>query len=519
MNEEIELKLAVAPEHVERLRRHPMLRAHTQKRASTTRLVSTYYDTPAFALKRKAVALRVRKIGQAHIQSIKSEASPDRSRISRREWEKPVSGNRPDLSQLEDPELRKLIEPDRVNGSLKPVFVTDVTRQVWPLRLGASRIECAIDVGEIKADGKREPLCEVELELKSGAPAKLFELARSLNRSVPLRLEPESKAARGYSLAAGKPSVPRKAASVHLDPRMTVSEAFATIARGCIAHILANVDCAHEGKNPEGVHQLRVGIRRLRAAFSVFKDAIPPAEREALGGGLKWLQRELGPAREWDVFIDTTLRTVAKRLSAGESFDALVRAAEALRGRAYERARAALNDKRYTDLLLHLEAWVDGRLVRRQRPPRNGEATVQPAAVAGTEPIADFAAAVLRLRHAKAHKLGGKMRKLGDDEIHELRIRVKKLRYAMEYFRDLYPEKAVRRYVARLKALQDVLGTAHDALVAEDLIPQLESGGRDVGRALGQLQGWCAAELKSDRKQLLRLWQDFARIKPFWKDA
>lgn len=519
MTEEVELKLAVAPEHVERLRRHPILRALKQRQASIQRLVSVYYDTPAFELKRKAVALRVRKIGHERIQTIKREAAAGKGRLGRREWERRLESDRPDLSALEDPELRRLFAPHSAKGELKPVFVTDVERQIWPVRIGTSEIECALDVGEITADGKREPVCEVELELKSGTPSRLFELARRLNRAIPLRIEPASKAARGYSLASGTPALPRKAAPVELDPAMNVREAFAAITRACLAHIVANVDCAHEGQDPEGVHQLRVGIRRLRAAFAVFRDAIPEADRLALGGELRWLQQELGPAREWDVFVGGTLRALGKRLDGGEGMRALAEAAEAARASAYERARAALSDRRYTDLLLRLEGWLDVGL-----EPGASESGAEATPAEGellARPIVDFAAEILRGRHAKALKFGAKIKKLDNERLHELRIRVKKLRYAIEFFRKLYADKSVRRYVAALKELQEALGTAHDALVAQALIPELEAAiqGPLAERAAGQLQGWCTAQLRHDRKRLGGLWQGFDKLKPFWKSA
>lgn len=523
MNNEIELKLAVAPEHVERLKRHPILRALKQRRSSTTRLVSIYYDTPAFELMGKAVALRVRKIGKQHIQSIKREAASGKSRVVRQEWEKPIEGENPDLSQFDDRELKRLIGPHKHRGALKPVFVTEVTRQIWPLRVGASEIECALDIGEIKTNGRSEPVCEVELELKSGAPARLFELARQLNKSVPMRLEPASKSARGYCLATGVTPGPKKSETVHLEPGMTVRGAFAAIARTCIVHILANVDCAHEGKEPEGVHQLRVGIRRLRAAFSVFQNAIPEADRMALGGELRWLQQELGPAREWDVFLNDTIHVIAKHFGGSKGLEQLRQVAEAERRVAYERSRAVLGSKRYTDILLRLEAWLDGKHGRTNGAKTENGAKILEEHVLDQE-ISGFSTEILNTCHARASKLGDRLKKLDEGQLHKLRIRVKKLRYATEFFRDLYTDKAAKRYISALKDLQEVLGDAHDAMVAVDLITRLEgeakvNGLPEVERTVGRLQGWCAAQIKDDRKRLERLWRGFTRLKPFWKSA
>ncbi|HUC60522.1 MAG TPA: CHAD domain-containing protein [Alphaproteobacteria bacterium] len=523
MEQEFELKLAMSPEHVERLRRHPMLRTHKQRGGSTKRLVSVYYDTPAFALLRKAVALRVRKVGGEHIQTIKREAGNGKSRFARREWERRIEGDGPDLSGLEDRELKRLIAPHKERGDLRPVFTTEVMRQTWPLRVGASRIECALDIGEIKSDGRSQPVCEVELELKSGAPAGLFELARRLNKSVPLRLDPMSKAERGYHLAANATPGPKKAEPVHLDPEMSVREAFGAIARACITHILSNVGCAHDGKDPEGVHQLRVGIRRLRAAFAVFQDAIAEGDRAALGGELRWLQRELGPAREWDVFLSASLPAVYKRFGTSDGLETLRATAEAVRRRAYQRCRAALHNRRYTDLLLRLEAWLDGGLDETGTLPTNGTGRAPEDGLQRETldaPILEFSAAILKGRHVKAAKLGDRLRKLDERQLHELRIRVKKLRYATEFFRDLYTDKSAKRYVAALKAIQEALGDANDALVANDLMGELdELAGSDGEVALRQLQAWASAAIKRDRKRLEHLWDDFRELKAFWKSG
>lgn len=523
MSNEIELKLAVAPEHVEQLKRHPALRSLRQRRGSIARLVSTYYDTPAFELMRKAVALRVRKIGKKRIQSIKCDAVSGKSRIARREWEKPIVGDKPDLSQFDDRKLRRLIGPNKHRGALKPVFVTEITRQVWPLRLGTSEIKCALDIGEIKTNGRSEPVCEVELELKSGRPARLFELARRLNKSVPMRLESASKAARGYSLAAGVRPGPKKSSPVHLDRGMTVNEAFAAIARSCITHILVNVDCAHDGKDPEGMHQLRVGIRRLRAAFSVFGNAIPEADRAALGGELRWLQRELGPAREWDVFLSTTFDAISNDFGDAWRFEKLRQVAESARQAAYRRSRSALRDRRYTDLLLRLEAWLDNGLAR-ARHTDAGNKTRTAGRRALHETIRNFSAEILHARSGRASKLGEKLEKLDEGQIHKLRIRVKKLRYATEFFCDLYPDKATRRYIAALKDLQEALGDSHDVMIAADLIAQLEGQakagrGPELGRIIDQLRGWATARIEDNRERLESAWRPFARLKPFWKYA
>jgi len=209
---------------------------------------------------------------------------------------------------------------------------------------------------------------------------------------------------------------------------------------------------------------------------------------------------------------------------------------------AYERTRNALRDPRYTDLLLHLEGWIEGALwsgapiaseqgmvvpqvppvVETAEMPRPTGANENGAAVKSEpglldRPIAAFAAEALGARHVKVYKLGHKIRKINSEQIHRLRIRVKKLRYAAEFFRDLAPKKAGKRYASALKNLQNTLGTIQDAATAIRLIRTLAAeAAPKVEREAGLLEGWIAANLLHDRKKLGGLWRDFSEHRPFW---
>jgi len=542
MTENIELKLAFAPEDAEKLRRHPIVRALRQRRATIKHITSAYYDTPSFALYDKKIELRITRVGRRHVQTIRRDPLPGKRASVLGEWEHLIESDTPELSRLDDPELRALLEPKGANGELKPVFTTEMTRRVWPLKVDDTEIECALDVGEIFANGIRHPLCEIELELKAGPPTKLFEVARQLSRTVPLRIERMTESERGYELVAGFQPKPELAKRARLNSAMTVRAAFTRIARACIDHIVANVDRANHGSDPEGVHQLRVGVRRLRAAFSVFRDVIPEQDRLSLIGELRWLHQELGPAREWDVMLKETLDAVMKQVETVDGMHQLQALAEARRVAAYERTRNALRDPRYTDLLLHLEGWIEGDLWSgAPTAPEQGTASAQLPPVVETvdspspaganenvavvtsepglfdRPIAAFATEALGARHVKVHKLGHKIRKLNSEQVHRLRIRVKKLRYAAEFFRDLAPKKAGRRYASALKNLQEALGTIQDAATADRLIRALAAeAAPKVEREAGLLEGWIAANLLHDRKKLSDLWRDFSEHRPFW---
>jgi hypothetical protein len=211
---EIELKLALPAGHAAKIRRHPLLR---EIKPTTRKLHSVYFDTPDFALMRRGIALRLRRVGYHWVQTMKAEARAVGAMSSRPEWETSVAGGAdPDFAVLprEALDLLKGIDLKRV----VPAFITEFQRTAWHLEVGRSRVELALDQGAILAGEARASISEVELELKLGRPADLFGLADALLDLLPLRVEPRSKAERGYQLCdaarrnrcawRGRPSAP-----------------------------------------------------------------------------------------------------------------------------------------------------------------------------------------------------------------------------------------------------------------------------------------------------------------------
>jgi len=204
MSQEIELKLALPPEGPERLRRHPRLAALP---AEDRTLANTYYDTPDGALEAARVALRIRDTGKGRVQTLKTTGNGQGGLSVRGEWEWPIDENRLDLDGL------KTLAPmqalgDETLAALAPRFATDFARRTWIVDGEQGRIEVALDDGEVRADGRRATIRELELELKDGDPAALWALAEEFAASVPLRPATASKAARGASLGEGRWSLP-----------------------------------------------------------------------------------------------------------------------------------------------------------------------------------------------------------------------------------------------------------------------------------------------------------------------
>ena len=204
----MELKLSARPADLPRLR-HALHEIAPDAASGEQRLLSTYYDTPELLLKKRALTLRVREQSGRFIQTVKAGDPAGADILSRGEWEDPLDGDRP---QLEAPESGPHL-PQEIGEGLRPLFVTKVTRTVADIEPSPGTVvEAAIDEGEIRvADGDgSEPIAELELELKSGDAAALYDTALRLLEAAPIRIETRSKSERGYRLAERGRAIPRE---------------------------------------------------------------------------------------------------------------------------------------------------------------------------------------------------------------------------------------------------------------------------------------------------------------------
>ncbi len=507
MADEIELKLALRADQVDRLRDHPMIRSLAVGRATRRRLHSTYFDTPELDLAKQGWALRVRDIAGRHVQTLKIPIAGGGSLHTHREIECAVEGRRPDPTRIADGEARRFFARGGIADRLAPVFKTDVERQTLRLGFRGSDIELALDTGVIASRRRRRRVCEAELELKAGPRRRLYELALELHRSEPVALEARTKAERGYALALGKDAAPRRALPVRLAPDADAKRAFVENARDCLDQLRANAACVRLDGDPEGAHQMRVAVRRLRALVGCYRDFIDAEVHRYLSSELRWLQRRLGPAREWDVFIGDTLAPLAKKHPEDAAVAAMGAAAAALRKTAYRRAEEVRRAPRFTELVLRLELWLDG-----------GDWA---AGAAMAEPARAFAAAILKRRHKRLGRFGGKRGRLGVARLHRLRLLGKKSRYAVEFFRDLFPRQAARRYRRALIDIQTRLGSINDAAVNRHLLDALEKRLATTSPALARraaeiVGDWEAARIERDRQGFEKTWRRFLEAEPFW---
>lgn len=507
---EVELKLLVDSKYKDALLRHPLLSSSGATKPHEQNQSDIYFDTPDLHLRGSNVGLRVRHVNGKWVQNIKSGGSVQGGLHSRHEWESPVAGPSPELARLrgliDDKKVRrKVLDAPALQKRLAPVFTTNFKRMVWDLQLqDGSLIECALDHGKIEHDGKNFPISELELELKSGDPRQLFDLALGLQNDIPMHIGNRSKADRGYSLVSPQPETAVKEPRLALSTGMTVEQAFQAIAANCISHMEDNDQIVVKRHDIEGLHQMRVGMRRLRSALNMFKGLLQlPGEMQ---NELDWLAGELGDARDWDVLAGSTLPSVAKYVSDPTQIDAVQKAASDKAQKRHVATSAAVDSPRYTHLMLSMSRWVQTMGWHDDK----GEAAAAGSKLA--QPVVKFARKILKRDQRRLRARARNLRAATPEARHRLRIAAKKTRYAAEFFDSLFSPKTVRPYIKGLTGLQDELGLLNDAAVAERLLTSMPSGQAQLEASVSFVKGFLAARAIGEDKTIVKLWRKFARV-------
>jgi len=264
---------------------------------------------------------------------------------------------------------------------------------------------------------------------------------------------------------------------------------------------------AEDLSGPEPVHQMRVALRRLRSAITVFRRLLDCAELQAAKAGLKALSARLGPTREWDVFLGETAPEVTAAFPGEPKLTRLIAAGERRRRECHAALRDFLLSADFRRLGIAL-AWLAGARSWHPAVPEGTEQSV---------PLQDFAADEL---HRRLRKLLGTddIGRLDAPALHAVRLKAKRMRYAAEIFAALYPGKAPRRFVHRLTALQDGLGLLNDRATAEKLLAELGGPGGRHAYAAGLVLGFAAAGRTTEVLPLVvRRWEKFRRVGTFWE--
>ena len=502
--EEIELKLTASADTLAAVRAHPAVAAVQSGPMRTTQVVSTYYDTPARELAAAGIALRVRRAGDRWLQTVKGNGSAAAGMHQRAEFEWPLAQPRVDANKLADTPWRKLFAQHV--RRCRPVFATDVERSAQPLTFAdGTQATLCLDVGKIRAGRKHVPVTEIELELSQGDPARLFELATALVADLPARVSVASKAQRGYALAAQAPAEPRRARAVSLEADVPAYRALAQIGQECIAQIESNAEAMLASDDPEYLHQLRVGWRRLRSLFKLASLLAPPDKIVPLEQELEWVGETLGPARDYDVFAIETLPAVAAQFRGRREIVRLRARVARRRRRLRDAARQLLGTTRFQQLLLSLGAFL----------LELGKSASADGAVVLAR---DWVRPLLDKRNRKVHKRTRHAYRLEAPERHRARVAAKQLRYAAEFFSPLFSGKRANEFVSALSKLQGSLGRLNDLAVAGRLLTEVVPSTTDheLAHAIGIVRGWLAASVAPELKRLREARRRFAECVPFW---
>jgi len=461
MPRELELKFEIASRDADLLGRAPSL---AWAPVTEQRQLTVFYDTPKRKLRKAGFMLRLRKSGSEITQTVKANGR-EAALFDRTEWEWPLGAMRPHLRLAAETPLGRLLT-GRTRARIRSVARMRIDRATWAVDDGDSLIEVTSDRGIIQSGGARGEVSEVELELKRGGEAALFDLADKLAKQAALRLGVLSKADRANALRRAKLGRPWKAPRTGLDEDMSVSAGLSAIVFSCLKHFRLNEPVFVDGHDPEALHQMRVAIRRLRSALDLFE---PAADGDEVFAGLKddfrLFSRKFGEARNLDVFVHGLGDAAAGMSELRHARDEL-----------YARTVCALDSRRFLRFMLWTVRWLS---VGRWRESDQANA-----------PLDAFLNRRIGAMWERVSASRESLAELSDNDRHKLRIQFKKLRYALEFAKAMPIGTCAdaKPFAAALERLQDQLGQLNDMRIARRLsrkygVAMPEHAGEEARRA------------------------------------
>ena len=465
------------------------------------RLQAVYFDTPSRLLASEDMALRLRREGRNWVQTLKAgkgldsiSREEDNIRLPDRSAAEPAL----DVSRhLRSPAGRRLqVLLQRVQGeSLQRRFATDVRRQSQIQRTRRGFVELCFDEGIIQSEQRQLGLRELEIESIKGSPLAVLEAAAGYIKRYQLWIDLRSKAQRGHMLFEDRAFIsPTKAGSIRLEAGANIDEALLAIFSDCRRQVMQNASqiAAEEGHGPEHVHQIRVGLRRLRTAMKLFGQrlqAIAHWDAQA-----RSLATDLGASRDRDVLAESLwprLRDIDAPLIELPSPTDL------------KSPRDLIRDKQCQ--LWFLE-WLEHDMkLDLDRASNDNEL--------GQMPAQDLLLEVLQRWHRKCKKMSANFGQLSVDERHDLRKRMKRLRYGVEFVRSLLQEKRLEHFLQVMAEAQDALGEYNDLHVAHALYKSHSAHQPQAWFAVG----WLAAQSDYAADRCIKVLQDFAKVQAPWR--
>ncbi|MFM2078956.1 MAG: hypothetical protein RJA49_2846 [Actinomycetota bacterium] len=484
---EIELKLHVPADRAATVQQavrgtQPARRMHLQ---------ASYIDTPAYDLAAAGMGWRVRREGRRWVQTLKGTPrgsdgmSREEDNVVVRSSARPTADAELHADSPVGQQLLQLLED--LEGTPDERFCTDVWRTTHTVRAPGGTVELAFDDGAVTGGGTELPICELEIELKSGDPRAVIATARRWAARHGLWLDTATKAQRGVMLSKGLATLPvSKAPTPELHKAMSVDAALREMTRACLLQILGNTSAIAAGlAGHEHVHQARVGIRKLRTVLREFGPLCPDVDPD-WADDLADVFTVLGAARDREVVLAGWLARLDKVGAPKLDVPAPVMEVDPV---------DVLRGVDFTTLALDLMEYAHGT-------PTDTD----------TDLVREVSARLSQLRKGSVKK-AGRFERLGTEEQHRVRKELKRLRYVAELTATLFSAKKVARFVAAMEPAQDALGELNDLIVATELF----RGMTEVESEAWFAVGWLSSRLERTVHRCTKPLHRAERSDPYWK--
>jgi triphosphatase len=468
---------------------------------STSKFHTVYFDTPKRDLYNAGLSLRVRRNAKGWVQTLKAEQGVKQGLSNPIELESSIKSGEPQLEAIPDSNYARTVSKLVGHSQLKPLFETRVLRRTQQIKANGSEIELAFDTGEVRTDRKRKAICEAELELRHGKVSDLIVASEALLGDQQVQLATQSKSEQGYALSGeGKPLKQSSAAKRTVTRESSCAEAFSILLDEAAAQILDNKRAILESDDWKAPHQLRIGLRRLRSLLKALRAAIDSPMLRKFDAIARDIARSIGELRDADALMNAIYSPVAAAIGEHGGLAELKKALVRHRKAKQAIVRSILESERWTKLQLYLALWprtlIEHDVLQR--------------------PISGFAGKILQRTWKKLRKQGRRLDELNIEGRHDMRKRLKQLRYLAEFFAPIFDrDKATGRFVARLKELQEVFGYVNDVHTAGQL--QAISSHNGGGSAANYVIGWHEAEARHVWARALPAWKELRRARRFWK--
>ena len=499
---ELELKFTAPIPVIAQLSQSDLVSALARGEGRWERSAYEYWDTPERDLASASLSLRKGYESFGVFQTIKRSHD---GVTSRDEWVAPLTEETVFPAPTGEGDVDGIVNPCRDQLAIELSIDVDRWTARFPFKNSLLELNADLCKARRNAVDAQASFAEAELELIRGEAADLFSAGRLLLANIDLRLASQSKLDRAAAATSGAMNALPSRRKLAITDGETPSLLLARSLGASAERIIRLQSVIVEERNPAGVHQMRVELRRLRSIVRIFRRACAGQKLRLLAEKARAAARILGATRDWDVFVGETMPRAATSGYASDGFKEIAANAGALRAAKWIDAIAFVDSEAFRQFTLealacaHLTDWRTSEL--------------------DETPIADFARAALNKAWKKVLREGRDLAAAPPAARHPLRIELKKLRYSVQLFRTLYDKDRRRDYMSAMSGLQDRFGAINDAVVAQQLADEaVANSGAAAMRAAGFISGFYAARAEAAAKEIDGAWLMFSQMTPFWRD-